>query len=113
MRQITASHIMTSYRQRFVIDMLPLNYAIGVDDGMDFIIKTVQLGIEKHISGPRIRNELPTRAVVFLDLKNMFNNISREELMNIIGQDYLELLTIANLLYHDPGVIHYRKEDGT
>ena len=43
----------------------------------------------------------------------MFNNISREEVMNIIAADYPELLAIANLLYHDPGVIHYRWEDGT
>ena len=113
MRRLTASHIMASYRQRFAIDMLPLNYAIGVDGGMDFIVKTVQLGIEKHISLPQSRNELPTRAAVFLDLKNMFNNISREELMNIIAADYPELLAIANLLYHDPGGIHYRWEDGS
>ena len=33
--------------------------------------------------------------------------------MNIIAADYPELLAIANLLYHDPGVIHYRWEDGT
>ena len=84
--------------------MLPLNYAIGVDGGMDFIIKTVQLGIEKHISVPQSRNDLPSRAAVFLDLKNMFNNISCEELMNIITEDYPELLAIINLLYHDPGV---------
>jgi len=51
---------------------------------MDFITKTVQLGIEKHITGPQNRNKLPTRAAVLLDLKKMFNNISREELMNII-----------------------------
>jgi len=60
MRRLTASHIIVSYRQRFAIDMLLLNYAIGVGGGMDFIIKTVQLGIEKHISGPQQRNELPT-----------------------------------------------------
>ena len=53
MRRLTASHIMVSYQQRFAIDMRPLNYAIGVAGGMDFIIKTVQLGIEKHISGPQ------------------------------------------------------------
>jgi len=43
----------------------------------------------------------------------MFNNISCEELMNIIAQDYPELIAIANLLYHDPGVIHYRWEHGS
>ena len=42
-------------------------------------------------------------AAVFLDLKNMFNNISREELMNVIAQDYPELHAIAHLLYHSPG----------
>ena len=113
MRRLTASHIMASYRQRFAIDMLPLNYAIGVDGDMDFIIKTVQLGTEKHISLPQSRNELPTRVAVFLNLKNMFDNISRQELMNVIAEDYPELLPIANLLYHDLGVIHYQWEDGT
>jgi len=76
MRRLTASHIMVSYRQRFDINMFLLNYAIGVDGGMDFIIKMVQLGIETHTSGPQNRGELPTRAAVFLDLNNMFNNIS-------------------------------------
>jgi len=52
MRHLTASNIVVSYRQRFAIDMLPLSYAIGVHGDMDFIIKTVQLGIQKHISGP-------------------------------------------------------------
>ena len=77
MRRLTASHIMVSYRQPFATDMLPLNYAIGVDGGMDSIIKIVQLGIETHISGPQQRGKLPTRAAVFFDLKNMFNNMHR------------------------------------
>ena len=38
----------------------------------------------------------------------MFNNISHEELMNIIAKD-----AIATLLYHDPGGIPYHWEDGT
>ena len=33
--------------------------------------------------------------------------------MNIIAQDYSELLTIAHLLYISPGGIHYQWEDGS
>jgi len=43
----------------------------------------------------------------------MFNNISSKELMNIIAQDYPELLAISHLLYSSPGGIHYRWEDGS
>jgi len=57
--------------------MLPLNYVIEVDDGMDFIIKIVQLGVEKYTTNPYQQSHLPTRAAVFLDLKNIFNNISQ------------------------------------
>jgi len=113
MRQLAANHIMVSYRQRFAFDMLPLNYAIGVDGGMYFIIKTVQLGIENHISGPQHQCELPSQAAVYIDLKNTFNNISRKELMHIITQDYPDLIAIAHLLYSSPGGIHYSWEDGS
>jgi len=53
MQRLIASHIMMSYRQQqFAFNMLPLNVTMGVDGGMDFIIKTAQLGIEKYTTTP-------------------------------------------------------------
>jgi len=48
---------------------------------MDFIIKTVQLSIDKYITAPQAAKARPTLVLVFLDLKHMFNNISSEELL--------------------------------
>jgi len=102
---------MIVYRQRFAIDTLPFNYAISVGVGMDFIIKTVQLSIEKHITAPQSAQAIPSRAIVFLDLKNMFNNSSCKKLLQIIEENYPELLAIAHLLYETPGQVHYHWKD--
>jgi hypothetical protein len=56
--------------------ILPYNYAVGIDGGMDFIIKSMQLSIEHHIITPQSNNTLPTRSALFMDLKNMFNLVS-------------------------------------
>lgn len=78
---------------------------------MEFIIKTVQLQIEKYIQQPQADGALPTYAVFSADIFNMFNSIPREEIQDIIWPDYLELLLMAVLLYGKPGTCHYRWED--
>ena len=70
---------------------------------MDFIIKTVQLSIDKYITAPQAAKARPTLVLVFLDLKHMFNNISSEELLRVIEEDKPELLVIAHLLYDTVG----------
>ena len=75
-RRIITSHVASCGKSSYAIDLLPYNFAIGVDQGMDFIIKATQLGIERYIQKPQLRNDAPTRAAVYLDLKNMFNSVS-------------------------------------
>ena len=53
------------------------------------------------------------RAVVFVDVSNMFNSVSRESLMNIISLNFSELLPLAYLLYSGPGTVHHHCEDGS
>ena len=115
LRRLIASHIDHYYRHRFARHLLPYNFAIGIQGGMDFIIKTMQLSIEKFIANPQQQEppELPTRAAVFLDLKNMFNQVPRQRLFHIIGAHYPELLPLAKLLYSKPGTVHLRWADGT
>ena len=70
---------MQKYKADFAKLLLPLNYAIGTSGGIDLITNTVRLGVEKFISDPEARGDLPTRALVSLDIRNMFNAVSREE----------------------------------
>ena len=53
LRRIIASHVIQHTISRFVHRLLPINAAVGVDGGMDFIIKTMQLSIEKFITQPQ------------------------------------------------------------
>lgn len=107
-RRIIASHIATTLRDKFAHHLLPFNYAVGVDGGMDFIIKAIQLSIERHIIQPQTQDTIPTRAALFIDLTNMFNNVSREELFDIIHTDFPELAPITTLIYDSPSTVHYK-----
>jgi hypothetical protein len=85
-RRIIARHIAQQWKEKFALHLLPFNFAVGVPNGMDFIVKSMQLSIDRFIKTKQSLNSLPTRAAVFVDLTNMFNSVSRDELFDIIHQ---------------------------
>ena len=111
-RRIIGNHIARSYRQRFALHLLPHNFAVGVSNGQDFVIKTTQLAIEKYITGPQNEGHLPSRAVIFTDMTNMFNLISREELRDCLRSHFPELIQVADLFYQEPGTVHFQHGSG-
>ncbi|KAL7531801.1 hypothetical protein ACHAWF_003911, partial [Thalassiosira exigua] len=113
LRRLIASHVCTYGRSRFAMDLLPYNFAVGVKGGMNFVTKAFQLISERYIEEPQLRGDCPSRAIVFFDIVNMFSEMSREELLDRIGERYPEMLPLALLLYGDPGQVHFRWEDGT
>jgi len=104
LRRLAGKHINAVFTTRYAMDLLPFNVAIGVPGGMDFAIKSMQLSIEKFIQEPQRDGHLPLRAAVFLDLVNMFNSISREEMMHFIATQYPKLLPLAQMLYSTPNM---------
>ena len=113
MRRIIATHVTKESSIRFAQSLLPYNFAIGVNGGMNFIIKTMQLAMEKFITKPQEDDQLPTRAAFFADIKNMFNSVYREAMTESIRVSFPELLPLAHLLYGAPGSVHHRWEDGS
>ena len=71
LRRIVASHVAKTGVTRFAQHLLPFNFAVRVDGGMDFVIKTMQLSIEKFITQRQEQDppQLPTRAALFADIK--------------------------------------------
>ena len=67
---------------------------------MDFIIKAMQLSIEHHI--------INGQAAVFVDLTNIFNLVSREELFEIIDTHFPELTPLTTLIYEAPADVHFK-----
>ena len=112
-RRITAVLLLMSYRSRFAEHLLPFNYAIGVNGGIDMITNTVRLGVDKFIKMEEQNNQLPTRALVSLDIRNMFNEISRQKLREIIEKKYPELQSFADLLYEQNGKTGVKMADGS
>ena len=71
----------------------------------DALAKARQLTMERYTQGPQEQNECPSRAMIFFDFINMFNEMSREELLTKIAERYPEMLTLSMLLYEDPGKV--------
>ena len=112
-RRITAQCVLQMYRGRFASYLLPFNVALGIRGGVDWITTTMRLGVERYIDEFERLGELPSRALISLDIKNMFNAISREKLLHILEQDFPELVPFALSLYHRPGHTVLKRSDGT
>ena len=74
------------YRSRFANYILPYNFAFGVAGGINMIVNTMRLGVQRYITDPDTFDPetFPSRALVSLDIKNMFNAVSRQKLREII-----------------------------
>jgi hypothetical protein len=97
-RRIIATHVANKWKDKFALHLLPYNFAVGVPNGMDFTIKCMQLSFKKIIIAREQRNKLPSRAAIFVNLTNMFNAVSCEELFDIINKDFPELSGLTHLL---------------
>jgi hypothetical protein len=52
-RCLIASHVARTLRDKFSAHLLPHNYAVGVPNGSDFVVKAMQLSIERFIDRPQ------------------------------------------------------------
>ena len=67
----------------------------------------------KYITKPKGEGELPTRVLISGEIKNMCNAISREQLREIVSQEFRQLEDYTDLVYKLPGKTVVRKGDGT
>jgi hypothetical protein len=99
-RRIMATHVARTLKQKFAYHLFPYNFAdVGIEDGANFVIKAMQLAVEKYIDIPQQNERLPTRAAVFFDLINQFNSVSRQEFFDVIGRHFPEILPLTTLFY--------------
>jgi hypothetical protein len=82
-RRIITNHVAHSLHSRFASHLLPYNFADGIKDSMDFVIKASQFSVKKHITLPQKAGHAPSRCFVSLDLKNMFNEILWDKIFKV------------------------------
>ncbi len=99
MRQIVIDHIATVYGCKFAHFLLPYNWAIGTNNGMDFIAKDLQFEVKKYITIPQHDNQAPSKCLISLDLINIFNEISRDKVFQKVEVNYPSLIPLVAMLY--------------
>ena len=115
LRRIMTSCIVKHNVEAFAEYLTPYNYAIGIKGGASFIHHTISLEVGKYIkrNTTTVHHNPPTRCAISLDISNMFNEISREEAMNIVNTHFPHLTNVTSLLLNDPTVCYYLNPDGT
>ena len=111
-RRVAAVLILATHRAKFARELLPFNYAIGVNGGIDVITTTLRLGLDKFMRKPELDGKLPSRALVSLDIRNMFNAVSRQKLREIMRKRFPELENFADMLYEKDGRTAVKLHDG-
>ena len=112
-RRLIATHIARTLKKKFAYHLFPYNFAVGIEDGANFVVKAMQLAVERYIETPQRNNDLPTRAAVFFDLINQFNSVSRQEFFDVIGTHFPEILPLTTLFYGTDMTVHHKWNDGS
>jgi hypothetical protein len=111
-RRINAALLINKNKSDFASHLLPFNYALGVHGGINTVVNAFRNGTYKYITQPQQQNKRPTRALVSLDIRNMFNAVSRHKLREIIATDFPHLQPIADSLYKTTHYAKYKNLDG-
>jgi len=112
-RRIAAAHTMSATRDKAAEYLAPTQFAIGLSSGMDTITHTIQSHTSRYIERPTTQKTTPTRAILILDLKNMFNQVSMVKAREIIYNNFSHLLPLFDTLYFEPTKCWYRCPDGS
>ncbi|MGH7955178.1 MAG: reverse transcriptase domain-containing protein, partial [Gloeomargaritales cyanobacterium] len=114
-RRLLCGHISRVFRPYFSKFLAPYQWGMGIPNGMDFVYLTTSALVDKYISRSEttMQNDSPTRALVQLDLKNMFNSVSRVKARQLIGQHFRHLLPLFDLMYKLPPKVWYQLPEGT
>jgi len=113
LRRIAAAHAMSVTKDVAAEYLSPHQFAVGMSSGIDVITHTIQSHTDTYIETPLSQNRAPTRAVLVLDLQNMFNSISMTKAREIVYTKFPHLLPLFDILYFDNTRCWYRRPDGS
>jgi hypothetical protein len=109
LRRLTAATLMTIYGRTIADQLVPHGqFGIAIPGGLDFIVHSTQAQIQTYVTTHQ-------RALVTLDIANMFNAISRQACRHTIAleQSLHPLLPYFDLLYSNANTCWFQKPDHT
>ena len=112
LRRNLCRHLVKALAPELAEFFISHQFAIGVSGGLDFIIHTVMQILQTRMD-PRL-NINARFALLALDFKNMFNEISRVKTREELATHFPQLLYLFDRLYPLTGnVNYYQKPDGS
>jgi hypothetical protein len=107
LRRITAATLMTKYGSTFSETLAPHGQlGIAISGGLDFICHSTQAQLQTFMPSPN----QSSRALVMLDIENMFNAISRQACRYQLTNHPIlqELVPFFDLLYANPNTCWHK-----
>lgn len=111
LRRVAGKYIMEVYSTAFATYLLPLGqFGIALQGGMQLAIDSARAQLHRYIDSP----PAPTRALLLLDLRNMFNCVSRQAIRDTLldHTPFNPLVPFVDLLYSQPNTCYYRDSEG-
>ncbi|MGH7973966.1 MAG: hypothetical protein ACREBR_00470, partial [bacterium] len=114
LRRLVCGHISRVHRPYFAKFLAPYQWGIGVPNGMEFIYHTTKRLVDRYVSRSEeeMRTNPPTRALLQLDLRNMFNSVSRKKARQMIRLHFPQLLGLFDLMYLLPAQVWFQLPNG-
>ena len=110
LRRIAGKYIMEAFSHNFATLLLPVGqFGIAIKGGLDYMLHTARSNISRFID-----LLVPTRVLLLLDIRNMFNSVSRVAIRDVLQTypDLQPILPFFDLLYGQPTKCYYYDSNG-
>jgi hypothetical protein len=115
-RRIAGAYIMNSFAPRFSALLLQQGqFGIAIQGGIDFLLHSAQAQVYQYIDRPMESKLPPHRALLLLDIVNMFNEVSRDAARSILSKQphFQALLPYFDLMYGSANRCYFTTPDGS
>ncbi|KAL7532243.1 hypothetical protein ACHAWF_004062 [Thalassiosira exigua] len=93
-------------KEEFCTHLMRHNFSGRLPGGMHFVGSTIQEEFDRYIAQLEAQGKCSSRCLVRIDIRNMFNAISRRKLLSIIPKKFPQLSAFIHLLYDQDFHMH-------
>jgi hypothetical protein len=115
-RRIVGSTIAAIFADDFASLLLPYGqFGVAVSGGIDFMFHLATAQFDNFITKPLQADKPPTRALLLLDIVNMFNQLSRDAARDALESEPIlhSILPYFDLMYSSANYCYFSRPDGT
>jgi hypothetical protein len=115
-RRIAGAYVMNKFAPRFSALLVQEGqFGVAIPGGINFLLHTSQAQLFQYIDRPLEAGTCPHRALLLLDIVNMFNEVSRDSARKALEQTnhFHALLPYFDLMYGAANRCYFTTPDGT